>query len=121
MLIRQALKEGVKSYLSRDINEKTLSQAIATVLKGEIYIESQLVNMLFRHEMTDIEKLSPREIDVLRLICKGLHLKDIAQHMHLSIKTVSAHKIRAMEKLDVQNDCQLYSLIIKNQMFDIRM
>lgn len=47
MLIRQALKEGVRSYLSRDINEKTLSRAIATVLKGEIYIESQLVNMLF--------------------------------------------------------------------------
>ena len=120
MFIRQALKEGVRSYLSRDINEKTLSQAIATVLKGEIFIESQLVNMLFRHEMTDIEKLSPREIDVLRLICNGLNLKEIAQHMHLSIKTVSAHKIRAMEKLDVQNDCQLYSLIIKNQIFDIR-
>lgn len=120
MFIRRALKEGVRSYLSRDINEKTLSQAIATVLKGEIYIESQLVNMLFRHEMTDIEKLSPREIDVLRLICNGLNLKEIAQYMHLSIKTVSAHKIRAMEKLDVQNDYQLYSLIIKNQMFDIR-
>ncbi|WP_247656272.1 LuxR C-terminal-related transcriptional regulator [Enterobacter cloacae] len=41
--------------------------------------------------------------------------------MHLSIKTVSAHKVRAMEKLDVQNDCQLYSLIIKNQMFEIGM
>lgn len=120
-LIRQALKEGARSYLSRDINEKTLSQAIATVLKGEIYIESQLVNMLFRHEKTDVEKLSPREIDVLRLICNGLNLKEIAHHMHLSIKTVSAHKVRAMEKLDVKNDCQLYSLIIKNQMFDIRM
>ena len=57
---------------------------------------------------------------MLRLICNGLNLKEIAQHMHLSIKTVSAHKIRAMEKLDVQNDCQLYSLIIKNQIFDIR-
>ncbi|MGU0055717.1 response regulator transcription factor [Enterobacter hormaechei] len=41
--------------------------------------------------MTDIE-LSPREIDVLRLICNGLNLKEIAQHMHLSIKTVSAHR-----------------------------
>ncbi|MFQ3392386.1 response regulator transcription factor [Enterobacter mori] len=120
-LIRRALKEGVRSYLSREINEKILTQAIATVLTGEIYIESQLVNLLFRHEKTDMEKLSPREIDVLRLICKGLNLKEIAQHMHLSIKTVSAHKVRAMEKLDVQNDCQLYSLIIKNEMFDIRM
>ncbi|HCM9443853.1 TPA: response regulator transcription factor [Enterobacter cloacae subsp. cloacae] len=120
-LIRQALKEGVRAYLSRDINEKTLNQAITTVLKGEIYIENQLVNMLFRHEKTDVEKLSPREIDVLRLICKGLNLKEIAQFMHLSIKTVSAHKVRAMEKLDVQNDCQLYSLIIKNQMFEIGM
>ncbi len=118
-LIRMTLKAGAKAYISRDTCEKTLSRALSSVMNGEVYIERELMNALFQAEKQTGQELSPREIDVLRMLCKGLNLTEIAQQMHLSNKTVSAHKLRAMEKLGVNNDCQLYCLLAKTQMFDI--
>nr|WP_159466067.1 response regulator transcription factor [Scandinavium goeteborgense] len=118
-LIRMTLEAGAKAYISRDTCEKTLSRALSSVINGEVYIERELMNSLFQAGTQTGQELSPREIDVLRMLCKGLNLTEIAQQMHLSNKTVSAHKLRAMEKLGVNSDCQLYCLLAKTQMFDI--
>jgi two-component system, NarL family, captular synthesis response regulator RcsB len=118
-LIRMSLEAGAKAYISRDTCEKTLSRALSSVINGEVYIERELMNSLFQTGKQTGQELSPREIDVLRMLCKGLNLTEIAQQMHLSNKTVSAHKLRAMEKLGVNSDCQLYCLLAKTQMFDI--
>ncbi|QLR43351.1 response regulator transcription factor [Enterobacter sp. RHBSTW-00994] len=119
LLVRMAMEAGAKAYISRDICEKTLWRTLISVTNDEVYIERELMNSLFRNTKQDNQELTPREIDVLRMLCKGLNLTDIAQQMHLSNKTVSAHKLRAMEKLGVQSDCQLYCLMAKMQMFDI--
>ena len=118
-LIRSALEAGARAYISRDTCEKTLSRALSSVINGEVYIERDLMKSLFQAERHVGGELSPREIDVLRMLCKGLNLTGIAQQMHLSNKTVSAHKLRAMEKLGVISDCQLYCLLAKTQLFDI--
>lgn len=118
-LIRLTIEAGAKAYVSRNINEKALRDALHAVMNGEVYIEPVLTKTLLEGGGSDGEALSPRENDVLRLLCRGLSLTDIAMRMHLSIKTVSAHKIRAMEKLRVKNDCQLYCLLAKTRMFDI--
>jgi two-component system capsular synthesis response regulator RcsB len=118
-LIRMVLNAGAKAYISRDTCEKTLARALTTVLNNEVYIQRELMDALFsRGDLTGHE-LSPREIDVLRLLCKGMSLTDISHQLNLSNKTISAHKLRAMEKLDVKSDCQLYCLMAKTQMFDI--
>lgn len=119
LMIRLALEAGARAYLSRHTNEKILGQALQSVMSGEVFVERTLMNTLFQKGKTSNEALSPRETEVLRLICKGLSLTDISRHMHLSIKTVSAHKMRAMEKLGVKNGCQLYCLLAKTRMFDI--
>ncbi|MGU3524756.1 LuxR C-terminal-related transcriptional regulator [Enterobacteriaceae bacterium C23F] len=118
-LIRMTLEAGARAYISRDTCEKTLSRALSSVMNGEVYIERELMNSLFQAGKQAEQELSPREIDVLRMLCKGLNLTEIAQQMHLSNKTVSAHKLRAMEKMGVSSDCQLYCLLAKTQMFDI--
>jgi two-component system capsular synthesis response regulator RcsB len=118
-LIRMALEAGAKAYISRDTCEKTLNRALSSVVNGEVYIERDLMSSLFHSGKATNQELSPREIDVLRMLCKGLSLTEIAQQMHLSNKTVSAHKLRAMEKFGVNSDCQLYCLLAKTQMFDI--
>ena len=84
-------------------------------MKDEVYIEPTLVKGFLQSEAS----LSAREIEVLRLLCKWGNLTDVSRQMHLSIKTVSAHKIRAMEKLQVKNDCQLYYLLARTRMFEI--
>lgn len=119
LLIRLALEAGAKGYLSRSICEKMLHETLMIVNDGEVYVDRSLMHTLFSAENTAQEALSARETDVLRLLCKGLSLTTISVRLHLSIKTVSAHKIRAMEKLGVKNDCQLYCLLARSRMFDI--
>lgn len=118
-LIRMTLEAGAKAYISRDTCEKTLGRTLSSVMNGEVYIERELMHSLFQANNQAGQELSPREIDVLRMLCRGMNLTQIAQQMNLSNKTVSAHKLRAMEKLNVNNDCQLYCLLAKTQMFDI--
>ena len=118
-LIRMALNAGAKAYISRDTCEKTLARTLTSVLNNEVYIQRELMDSLFRRGNLTGQELSPREIDVLRLLCKGMSLTDISHQLNLSNKTVSAHKLRAMEKLQVNSDCQLYCLMAKTQMFDI--
>lgn len=118
-LIRMTLEAGAKAYISRDTCEKTLSRTLSSVINDEVYIERELMNSLFQTNNQSDRELSPREIDVLRMMCQGLNLTQIAQQMNLSNKTVSAHKLRAMEKLNVSNDCQLYCVLAKTQAFDI--
>jgi len=119
LLIRLTLEAGAKAYLSRHADQKTLNQALYSVIDDEIYVERALMSTLFHGGKVSRETLSLRENEVLRYICRGLSLTDIARRMHLSIKTVSAHKMRAMEKLGVNNSCQLYSLLARTRMFDI--
>lgn len=119
LLIRKVLEAGARAYLSRNLSEQTLQQALQSVLSGEVFIERELMTCMFQQGEKAHEALSPREIDVLRMLCKGLSLNDISRYMHLSNKTVSAYKLKAMGKLGVQNDCQLYGLLVKTQMFDI--
>ena len=110
VIIQTALEAGAHGYISKGANEETLGQAIQAVMKGDTFVEHQLLkNMLHRRPETTV--VSRKEIEVLRLMGKGNRLTDIAQRMNLSIKTVSAHKMRVMEKLSIRSDSELYRII----------
>lgn len=118
-IIRKVLEAGAKGYISRDTCERTLWRTMTAVMNGEVYIERGLIDSLFRRDALEATQLSMREVDVLRMLCRGLSLTTISDKMGLSNKTISAHKLRAMEKLGVQSDCQLYCLLSNTGMFDI--
>ncbi|MFO3905735.1 response regulator transcription factor [Enterobacter hormaechei] len=118
LMIRLALEAGASAYLTRNMNETILHQALHAVINGEVFVEHALMNTLFQKGKAANEALSLRETEVLRLICKGMNLTTISRRLHLSIKTVSAHKLRAMEKLNVSNDYHLYYLLTTTRMFD---
>lgn len=118
-LIRMMLELGVAGYISMDVSEKTLERMISAVLNNEVYVEQHLMKTLFNNNELEAKDITTKESEVLRLLCKGLNLTNIATRMNLSIKTVSAHKQRAMSKLGVNSDCQLYCLLTKTQLFDI--
>ncbi|ANI84222.1 LuxR C-terminal-related transcriptional regulator [Kosakonia oryzae] len=120
-LVRIVLEAGAKGYISRNTSERTLWRAITNVMMDEVYIERGLMDSLFRREAITPQELSTRESEVLRLLCRGLSLTTISTRMNISIKTVSAHKLRAMGKLNVKTDCQLYCLLFQTRMFDIAM
>ncbi|EPF0317236.1 LuxR C-terminal-related transcriptional regulator [Enterobacter chuandaensis] len=118
-IIRQVLQDGAAGYISRETCERSLWRTIAAVCNGETYIERGLMNAFFRADPLSEQELTLRENDVLRMLCKGHSLSTISRQMNLSNKTVSAHKLKAMEKLGVKTDCQLYCLLSQMRIFDI--
>jgi two-component system capsular synthesis response regulator RcsB len=109
IIIRMAFEAGATGYVSKGATEAVLGHAIVAVMKNEVYIEHRFLKDMLNKNPLEVS-VSPREMEVLRLISKGFRLTEVARQMHLSIKTVSAHKLRAMEKLGVSSDLELHRL-----------
>jgi two-component system capsular synthesis response regulator RcsB len=110
IIIRGALEAGAHGYVSKAASDETLGLAIEAVIKGGTFVEHHLLKSVL-HRDPESPTISPKELEVLRQMGKGSRLTDIAVSMSLSIKTVSAHKLRAMEKLGVRSECELYRVI----------
>ena len=117
-IMRAILDMGATGYITMNCCEKTLEQAITTVLNNEIFVENGLMKALFKGGDLSGKEMSLREMEVLRLLLKGLSFSRIAEYMNLSPKTVSAHKLRAMSKLEVNSDCELFCLLSQIRLFN---
>ena len=117
----RALLAGAKSYLMKDSLSENIVKAIRAVLKGEIFV-SDAISKKFLHKVardkadtakTPIENLSDREFEVFRLIGEGLKASQIANQLHLSIKTIETYRGRIKEKLNLDNAGELLQYSIK--------
>lgn len=102
--VRQAIRSGVNGYLSKDISTDELYEAIADVMAGEQYISSQLQKGLLSNIFTEeqiVYHLSPREKEVLRLVCSGNTIKEAAYKLSLSVHTVQSYHKNIMKKFNV--------------------
>ncbi len=106
-----ALRAGASGYVTKDSEPSTLAEAIRRVASGKRYVMSELAEeMVFTslHERpARLGILSPREREVLEMIVSGDSMVQIADKLHLSAKTVSTHKTRLMQKLNIQNNAEL--------------
>jgi DNA-binding NarL/FixJ family response regulator len=106
--VRQALRHGASAYLLKDAAPMELEQAIAAVLRGEIYLSpavssgvvSDYVQRL-RSDEPAPSPLTPRQREVLQLIAEGQSTKEIARRLELSVKTVDTHRSQLMKQLDI--------------------
>ena len=115
----RALREGAAGFLPKSAASTELEQAIHTVLKGESYIspETSRKTLLEYGKGTkrdQLETLSPRQREVLRLIAEGRTTKQIAQVLEISVKTVETHRAQLMERLDIHDVAGLvrYAIIV---------
>lgn len=91
-----ALQLGVSGYVKKDEEPKKLIQTINLVHAGEkVFSEELLTNKRKRKPI----KLSNREVEVLKLLSKGMSNKDIAEELEISDKTVSTYKLRLLAKI----------------------
>jgi two-component system, NarL family, captular synthesis response regulator RcsB len=120
LLVRNALEAGAMGYIGRDSCEKTLQRTLHSVMNGRVYVERELMASLFRRDNGSLTgmALTKRETEVLHSLYQGLLQPEISTQLNLSNKTVSAHKMHAMAKLNVKNECHLYCLMAIAQMFD---
>lgn len=108
--IQELLEAGASGYILKRAAGEELIRAIRSVAAGSIYVDQRLVSNLLssiispRNEaLAPIEKLSEREMSVLRLIASGYTNKEIAAQLDVSVKTVETYKARSMEKLNLRS------------------
>lgn len=113
-LFRAMLGLGVAGVLSKASLANELPQAISQLRRGKAYLSDSVQRLLLqdgdvRADQSLVrEALSPRELEVLRLLAAGHTVGQIAAHLNRSKQTVSSQKISAMRKLGVANDAALY-------------
>ena len=104
-LVRQALAAGASGYVLKSALDLDLAAAVKRVHVGEQVVDPAVVRTSRRGE--DRTRLTPRELEVLQLICDGLSNKEIAVRLGLSANTVAVHRARIMNTLDVHKTAEL--------------
>lgn len=111
----RALRAGARGYVMKQAPEKELLGAIRSVLAGEVYLSrkfaSALLNRVLVHPSAgtdpDLERLTDRELQIFQQIGAGLPPRQIAETLHLSAKTVQAHRENIRRKLRLGDSRQL--------------
>lgn len=125
--IRKMLQAGARGYILKNCDKLELFNAIEALFQGETYF-SREVSQEVLQEMTKLKiankassviSLSKREQEVLELIVKGLSNKEIAEKLHISIRTVESHKQNLISKTSTTNIAGLVVYAIKHHLVDI--
>ena len=111
----RALRAGALGFLHKQEAREKLLNAIRQVLAGKIFVSETINNRLLQQVMvgrqplqqSPITALSDRELEIFELIGQGLGSSEIAQRLHLGIKTIETHRQRIKGKLDLKNSLEL--------------
>ncbi len=120
----RTLRAGASGYLCKDNAETQLPQAIRKVAGGGLFINQAVAEKLAAEMLTGNAdalphtRLSDREYEVFNCIVRGQGVTEIAHRLNLSIKTVSTHKSRILEKMNLSNTSELVRYAVKHQLID---
>ena len=104
----RALKAGAAGYLSKDSAAEVLLGALRKIAAGGVHIgDAAAASLLQAGDKPPHESLSDREFEVMRLLVEGLGPTEIGERLHLSVKTVSTHKTRILDKLGLGSTAEL--------------
>ena len=111
----RVLRAGARGYIMKQESGPAMMQAIRQVLAKRIYLSDKMSALILenvvgkRTEASPIKRLSDREWEVFQLIGRGRSTVQIAEELHLSPKTVEAHRAHVKEKLDLKTMTELVS------------
>ncbi len=116
-----ALEAGAVGYLPKDSAPEEILAAIRRASSGERYLSPNLADKLLRGTVRQASKLphdslSARELDVMRMLSKGVALTDIAERLHLSPKTVSTYRARVLDKMGFCNNSEITRYVLTNKL-----
>ena len=113
----RALKAGAAGYLSKDSAAEVLLGALRKIAAGGVHIgEAAAASLLQTNDRLPHEALSDREFEVMRLLVEGLGPTEIGERLHLSVKTVSTHKTRILEKLNLGSTAELVRYALEHRL-----
>ncbi len=116
----RALKAGASGYLNKEADTEILLDAIRKVMRGGVYVSPAVAELMARDLIGGgrqrHQALSDREFDIFLKLAAGNGLTEIADELSISVKTVSTHKTRIMQKMEMQNLTDLVRYALKNRL-----
>ena len=118
----RALRAGASGYVMKQEAPQTLLAAMRTVLAGQVYVSGKMGAMLLQRMVAGkkrqgglpMDRLTDRELEVFRMIGSGKSVKEIADKLFLSVKTIEAHREHIKEKLNFKSSAELLRFAIRN-------
>ncbi|MFH1035697.1 MAG: response regulator transcription factor [Pseudomonadota bacterium] len=116
------LRAGATGYMIKDCDFSDLMGAIRTVAGGRTYLSPEVSDLVVKGFLSALDhlppanpsdSLSPREREVVQMLAEGASAKLVAERLHLSIKTVEAHRRNAMEKLNLSSLAELIKFALR--------
>jgi len=117
----RALRAGASGYLTKSCAPELLIEAIRRVASGKKYVSEAVAERLIRSigvekENSGHERLSDREYEVMKGIALGKSVKELAEELMLSVKTVSTYRTRVLEKMHMKNNAELIRYALEHQL-----
>lgn len=128
--IFNSIKAGALGYLPKNTTKKELNTAIIEIMGGREYFSESISNVILKSyvkkaqseqqpEKKDLDALSNREQEVLRLFSEGKSNKEMADELFISTRTVESHKNHIMQKLELKTTVDLIKFAITNGILEI--
>ena len=121
----RAIRAGASGYLNKESASDQLVAAIRKIAGGGVYVSPAVAEALLRTvrdgntaSRQPHEQLSDRELQVLQWIAKGHSVTEIGRQLNLSPKTVSTHKSRILEKMNMTNQAELIRYALAHELVD---
>lgn len=128
--IFNAIKSGAKGYLPKNTTRKEIIDAVRAIYNGEEYFSESISNIILKSYVNKAknadqqpekseDKLTTREIEILKLFASGMSNQEIADELFISIRTVESHKNHIMQKLELKSTVEMIRFAIKNKIVEI--
>ncbi len=115
--VTQAVRAGASGYVLKDSPGAEIIRAIGAVLGGRTFFSEGLGARLIQASANrnPIERLTPRERDILDQLAEGLSSKQIAQRNGLSVRTVETHRLNLKRKLEIEGQAELIKFAVEHR------
>lgn len=117
----RALRAGARGYIMKEETTENVVNALRQVLSGEVYLSDKMSKRILNqvadgnsgNGKSSVENLSDRELEVFQLIGQGYQSRQVAQKLHLSVKTIESYREHIKIKLNLENATQLVQTAIQ--------
>jgi DNA-binding NarL/FixJ family response regulator len=118
--VLQALRAGASGYLLKDSGKQELVLAVNSIMQGKTYLSPEVSKHVIDNYVQSVggksdplERLTPRQREILQLIAEGKTNKEIAHVLRIAVKTVDTHRTQLMERLDIHDVAGLVRFAIQ--------
>ncbi len=129
-IVLKTIKAGAKGFLGKDADRNSMIEAIYTLRNGHDYYSQSITHLLLNRyistldtdqmsQNTNINSLSSRQIEILKLWGESYTNQEIADRFFISVRTVESHKNHIMQKLNLKSTVDMVKFAIKNNIIEI--